>query len=151
VVFSDRLSRTPSKSVVLTNQSCLGFATGASQLHIIIYRYTYDYYYHYSLLNKYSSRLQAINATRSIQREVFQTDTYNVHAHIIYYYTRMLINLNSNYNKPDRLDTTTAAALTSLPPALVVIIISRSYTICIYSTPPAASKYIIIIIITVIL
>lgn len=40
--FSVRLSRTPSKSVVLTNQSCLGFATEASQLRII---YTYDYYY----------------------------------------------------------------------------------------------------------
>jgi len=70
VFFSVRLSRTPSKSVVLMNQSCLGFATGASQLHIIIYRYTY-YYYHYSILNKYSSRLQAINATLSIQSEVF--------------------------------------------------------------------------------
>jgi len=64
----------------------------------------------------------------------------------------MLINLNSNYNKPDRIDTTTAAALTSPhPPALVVVvvIISRSYIICVYSTPPAASKFIIIIIIII--
>jgi len=50
----------------------------------------------------------------------------------MYYFTRLLINLNSNYNKPDRFDTTTAAALTSLPPALVVVIISHSYILLLF-------------------
>lgn len=46
----------------------------------------------------------------------------------------MLINLNSNSNIPDRLDTTTAVAVTSVPSALIVVVISRSYIICVYST-----------------
>lgn len=58
----------------------------------------------------------------------------------------MLINLNSNYNIPDRLDTTTVVALTSVPFALIVVVISRSYIICVVCIQYTAveSKYIII-------